>query len=227
MIPISDLNLRRRFPWLTLLIVAANLLVYIYQTRLPFSAHRQLIMQRAIVPYRLLHEPSLPVVMTLFTSMFLHGGWGHIIVNMLYLWVFGDNVEDAFGRLRYAVLYLAAGLIAAVAQVVAMPDSTVPIIGASGAVAGVLGAYLVLYPGAEVRTLVLTFFIRIIYLPALIVLGGWFILQLINALSASGGNVAWFAHIGGFVAGMLGGWMVKRKRSPQGWSDPLDPYLPY
>jgi membrane associated rhomboid family serine protease len=222
MIPIGDFNPRRRFPWVTLLIVLVNVVIFIYQTRLPAMQARQFIVRGAIIPYRLTREPGLPAAMTLFTSMFLHGGWMHLISNMLYLWIFGDNIEDAFGVIGYVLLYLGAGLVAATAQIAIDPTSVIPVIGASGAVAGVLGAYLVLYPRARVRTLLFVFYlIRVIELPALIVLGSWFALQVINVLGGAGGNVAWFAHIGGFIAGMLAGWVLKKTRPPRRWSDPV------
>ncbi len=140
--------------------------------------------------------------------MFLHGGWTHLLGNMLYLWIFGDNIEDRLGHLRFVVFYFLGGIAAALAQILAAPDSTVPMVGASGAIAAVLGAYLVEYPRARVRSLVtLGYFIRIAQVPAIIVLGMWFVLQFFSgflSLSATAsGGVAYFAHIGGFVAGLL------------------------
>jgi rhomboid family protein len=142
--------------------------------------------------------------MTLVTSMFLHGGWLHVLGNMLYLWIFGNNVEDVMGHVRFIVFYLVCGLAAAAAQIAVDPSSQVPMIGASGAVAGVLGAYLVMFPAARVHVLVfLIFFIRIVEVPALIVLGFWLLIQLIAAAQMAPGGVAWFAHLGGFLAGLV------------------------
>ena len=146
---------------------------------------------------------------TLVTSQFLHGGWLHLGGNMLYLWIFGNNVEDRFGRIRFLVFYLAAGILAALSQVAIDPTSPVPTIGASGAIAATLGAYLVLFPRARVTTLVfLGFFYQLIDVPAIVVLGFWFVLQLVEGLTSlgsvqSGGGVAFFAHIGGFVFGAV------------------------
>ena len=148
----------------------------------------------------------VPPTATLFTSMFLHGGFMHLAGNMLYLWIFGNNVEDSMGHVRFVIFYLLCGVAAALAQAWPNPDSTIPMIGASGAISGVLGAYLLLFPRARVLVLIpLGAFSRIVYVPAMFVLGFWFVLQLINtALSEGGqGGVAFGAHIGGFVAGMV------------------------
>jgi membrane associated rhomboid family serine protease len=145
-------------------------------------------------------------IFTIFSSMFLHGGFFHIAGNMLYLWIFGNNVEDTLGHARFAIFYLLSGIAAAAMQVVAAPGSEVPMIGASGAVSGVLGAYLLLFPHANVLTLVIFgFFWRLVSIPAVVVLGFWIVLQILNGLGSFGqaGGVAWFAHIGGFFAGML------------------------
>jgi membrane associated rhomboid family serine protease len=147
----------------------------------------------------------IPAWATMFTSMFLHGGWMHLIGNMLYLWIFGNNVEDAMGHFRFIVFYLLCGVAAVFAQALPNSESTVPMIGASGAISGVLGAYLLLHPRAQVLVWVPLGFMRPIYLPAFIVLSFWFVLQLINSAMApsEGGGVAWGAHIGGFLAGMV------------------------
>jgi membrane associated rhomboid family serine protease len=147
------------------------------------------------------------------TSMFLHGGWAHAGGNMLYLWIFGDNVEDTLGHLRFLTLYVLSGVGAATAQILMSPGSDVPMVGASGAISGVLGAYLILFPHASVLTLItFGFFIRFVHVPAVIVLGFWIVVQVLNGLlsygalaagAAEGGGVAWFAHIGGFVAGVI------------------------
>jgi membrane associated rhomboid family serine protease len=184
------------------------------------------IMAGALIPYELTHELGWPAVRGLLTSMFLHGGWLHLIGNMLYLWIFGDNIEEQFGRLGYVILYLVGGVAAGLAQVAIDPGSTVPTIGASGAVAAILGAYLVLYPRARVRTLVLLFyFIRLVDLPAVLVLGLWFVMQLFSGVSSlanvGADGVAYFAHIGGFLLGMLAGFLARgRVREAALWDRP-------
>ena len=156
----------------------------------------------------------IPAPLTLLTSMFVHGDLFHLGGNMLYLWVFADNVEDRLGSVRFLAFYLLCGLSAAGAQVALMPESTIPMVGASGAIAGVLGAYMLLYPTARVLTLVvLVIFIRIMYLPSVLLLGIWFLIQLWSAGSGGTVGVAWYAHVGGFVAGLvLVGVFAKRMR---------------
>ena len=152
--------------------------------------------------------PAIPVPIwaTIFTSMFLHGGIMHLVGNMLYLWIFGDNVEDSMGPIRYLIFYLLCGAAAAASQIVINPGTSIPMLGASGAIAGVLAAYFVLFPRAKVLTLIpIFFFLRLVSIPALFLLGFWFILQVVNGVGSlgAGGGTAWFAHIGGFVAGAL------------------------
>ncbi len=216
MIPIGDLNPRRHFPLATIIIIALNVVVFFYQLLLPDEALNRLVLAAGVVPYEVTNRFGVAVVGDLLTSMFLHGGWMHIISNMLYLWIFGDNVEDRLGLPVYAAFYLVAGIGASLAQVAINPASTIPTIGASGAIAGVLGAYLVMFPRTRVRTLILAFrFIRIVELPALVVLGLWFVLQIFSGLasvtSMATGGVAWFAHIGGFVIGLLAGALVRKR----------------
>lgn len=163
------------------------------------------------IPHNLItFETVQPIhpVLTVFTSMFMHGGVFHLAGNILYLWIFGNNIEDRLGRLRFIIFYLFCGIVAAYAQVISNPDSVTPMIGASGAISGILGAYLLLFPKAQVHTLVfLGFFVTIVKIPALVVIGFWVIVQFINGLISTGlsreGGVAWFAHIGGFLAGLL------------------------
>jgi len=168
----------------------------------------EFIAQYAVVPYHLLNFYSpVETIIKLTTTMFLHGGWLHLLGNMLYIWIFGDNVEDRMGRGRFIIFYLLTGYIATLTHVYFLPHSTVPMVGASGAIAGILGAYFVLYPRAKVLTLVPIFiFITFIRIPALLFLGVWFLLQVINQTmisSAEAQSVAWWAHIGGFVAGAV------------------------
>jgi membrane associated rhomboid family serine protease len=167
---------------------------------------------------------ALPIWFTLITSMFLHGGLLHVLGNMLYLWVFGDNVEHAMGSHRFLLFYLLCGCIAGLAQLALAPHSAVPLIGASGAIAGVLGAYLMLFPGSRILTVIpIFFFIRLVSIPAVIVLGIWFLLQVINSAASFGaaGGVAWFAHIGGFVAGMALVVLFRKRGTPLGLPDLL------
>ncbi len=214
MLPFKDNIPTERFSVITVLIVAINVAVFLYEQTLGAAGQLDnFFIQYGMTPYEITHGVSLaprsfPVYLTLITCMFLHGGWLHIGGNMLYLWIFGNNVEDSMGRFRFVIFYLACGLIASFAQIAIDPSSTVTNIGASGAIAGVLGAYLLLYPRAKVTTLViLVVFITVIQLPAVVVLLFWFMIQLFSGLAGSGtgagGDVAYFAHIGGFVAGLL------------------------
>lgn len=212
MIPIGDELPSRRVPLVTGGLIAVNVVVFFLELSLGQDVDRFFMMWGA-VPAFITNPAHYPwASLTLLTSMFLHGGWMHLLGNMLYLWIFGDNVEDALGRLGYLLFYLAAGVMAGLAQVMVAPSSTVPGVGASGAIAGVLAVYLVLYPIAPVRVLVPGFYMmRIVRLPALLVLGFWFVIQLFNGALSLGaatmatGGVAWFAHIGGFLTGLVVG----------------------
>ncbi|MGD1991641.1 MAG: rhomboid family intramembrane serine protease [Anaerolineae bacterium] len=216
MIPISDELPSRRVPVVTYGLIALNVVVFFFELLLGPNVD-SLYMTLGAVPARVTDPVNHPLaVVTLFTSIFIHGGWAHLLGNMLYLWIFGDNVEDILGRAGYVVFYVAAGLAAGLMQVFVAPSSQVPAIGASGAIAGVLAVYLVLFPTAPVRVLVPFFYmIRIVRLPAVIVLGMWFVIQLFNGvmslgtLSVATGGVAWFAHIGGFISGLLVGFVLR------------------
>ena len=222
MIPIRDENPTRSIPWVTLAFIAANIAVFVYENTLGPAGLDALWTSWSIVPARLLEDPfSLREIATVFTSMFMHAGWVHLIGNLLYLWIFGNNIEDRLGPVRYIAFYLVSGIAAAAAQIVAAPSSTVPMLGASGAIAGVLGGYLLLYPGASIVTIIpVFFFIEVARIPAYLVIGFWFVLQLGSGLvslgaAASTGGTAWFAHIGGFVAGVvlaLPVWLTSRRR---------------
>ena len=217
MIPLKDINRTRTFPAITLFLIAVNAAVFVYQLSLGSGpALTGFFYQFGLVPRALLSigywqdAGILPGLAPLFTSMFLHGGWMHFLGNLLYLWVFGDNVEDWLGSLRFLLFYLVCGLLAALLQIAVQPGSPIPMIGASGAISGVLAAYLVLFPGARVLTFVpILFFFYLVRLPALIFLGLWFLLQFFNgAVSLTAGDLsmggtAWWAHIGGFVAGLV------------------------
>lgn len=217
MIPIRDTVRSRTFPVVNWLLIGLNVLVFLYENSLSQSALNRLISNYGIVPARinLAHPIAMlahPLLLApLLTHMFLHGGWLHILSNMWVLFIFGDNVEDRMGHSRYLLFYLLSGFVAALVQVLAAPASHVPSIGASGAIAGVLGAYILLYPRARVLTLIPLFFLPwLMEIPAIVFLGFWFISQLFSGLlslgvpnAASMGGVAWFAHIGGFLFGML------------------------
>lgn len=214
MIPLKDRNPTRRLPVVNVLIIVVNIGVFLFEVSLG-KGLEQFLFEFGVVP-RLAVESfttsqiTLSAVLPLLTSMFLHGGWLHLGGNMLYLWVFGDNIEDKLGHGRYLVFYLLCGLAATVLHIVVAPMSEVPTVGASGAISGVLGAYVLLFPRARVVTLIPIFvFLQITELPALVVLGFWFVLQFFNGLISLGyetagmGGVAWWAHIGGFVSGLV------------------------
>lgn len=220
MIPFRDDNTgRRRFPWVTILLIAANVLVFVLY-ELPLIAAGEAAFTAALtrvvlVPYDLTHNLSPDVIADLFRSMFMHGGWAHLVGNMLYLWIFGDNVEDAIGHIPYLFFYLFCGVVAAMAHVVLAPNSQVPTLGASGAIAGVLGAYLVLFPRNRVVTLVPMGRQMVMReMSALAVLGFWFVFQAISMVMSLGavdqGGIAFAAHVGGFVAGLVLGWLWKQ-----------------
>lgn len=210
-IPLYDDNPTLRTPFVTWALIAICVAVFLWQTTLPPEAQQAFVYSLGVIPAVLFGEARLhpdlqmvPAWASIFTSMFLHGGWMHLIGNMLYLWIFGNNVEDSMGHGRFIVFYLGCGVAAALAQSLAAPLAQIPMIGASGAIAGVLGAYLLLHPKANVRVLiVILLFIRLINVPAVIVLGIWFAVQVMSgaATAAGGGGVAFWAHVGGFVAG--------------------------
>ena len=195
---------------MTIGLIALNVAVFVRLILLPAGEHQETVLRLALVPHDLTTvPPGRPDLlaynlMTLVTSMFLHAGWLHVTSNMLYLWIFGNNIEDIMGHGRFALFYLLSGLAGAAAQILVNPSAAVPMVGASGAIAGVLGAYLVMFPAARVHTLIfLVVYIRVLEVPALIVLGMWLLLQLINASQTGPGGVAWFAHLGGFLAGLV------------------------
>ncbi|GAB4487314.1 MAG: rhomboid family intramembrane serine protease [Thermodesulfovibrionales bacterium] len=224
MIPFKDDNPTRTIPVVTIAFIALNIFVFIVQLMSDAEQGRLAYTFGAIPSSMFGSGPAQPVppYITVFSSMFMHGGLFHIGGNMLYLWIFGNNVEDALGHLSFIVFYLFCGIAAALSHALLNPSSTVPMIGASGAISGVLGAYLVLFPHARVHTLVfLGFFVQVIRVPALIVIGFWAIIQVLNGLIAQGmagqGGVAWFAHVGGFVAGLVT-IRLWPKRRMQRWS---------
>jgi membrane associated rhomboid family serine protease len=217
MIPLRDINPRRRFPLVTIGLIALNVVVFAYEFFLPGEEALNLFtLNWGLIPAQLMQlQPR--AILSVFTSMFLHGGLFHLASNMLYLWIFGDNIESALGSFRFIIFYLLCGIGAALGQVVVDTSSTVPMIGASGAISGVLGAYLLLYPRVEVETLVfIGYFIRLVKMPALVVLGLWILLQLLSGFLSLGveatGGVAFFAHIGGFFTGLVLVGLFKRRR---------------
>src|SRR5215475_9556875 len=227
MIPLRDAVPAQSAPAMTVLLITLNVLAFLYE----LSLGRELdifIMRYGAVPVRFIraHMDEVSMVdrfLPLFTSMFLHGGWLHLGGNMLYLWVFGDNVEDRLGHVRFLAFYLACGLAAALTQIYIDPTSKVPMVGASGAVAGVLGAYLILFPHSRVLALIpILFFFQIVELPALLFLVFWFLMQFLNGAIAitatpySTGEVAWWAHIGGFVSGVALGFLFPKHKSNYG-----------
>ncbi len=205
MIPLRDENPRRLWPIFTTVIIGANVAVFIYQMTLSQDSQLTFLYTYGAVPDVIIHGRNLRAV---FTSMFLHGGVMHLLGNMLYLWIFGDNIESICGHFRFLLFYLLCGVIAFFSHFIFDPFSQVPMIGASGAISGVLGAYALRFPRARVHVLIPLFPIiwlwRVIAVPAALALGFWFLMQLFNVLVVGGGGgVAWLAHIGGFIAGML------------------------
>jgi membrane associated rhomboid family serine protease len=222
MIPVGDNIKASNAPVVNWLLIIANFVAFFVELS-QGEALQEFLHRFALVPAFLtgLASPppdALPPVLTIFTSMFLHGGWGHILGNMLFLWVFGDNVEDVMGSRRYLAFYLLCGFVASMGQVYAMPDAAVPNIGASGAVSGVLGAYIVLYPRAVVTMVVPLFiFFPIVHVPAWLMLGFWFLTQFTSGLASMArtlqtGGVAFWAHVGGFVAGIILVFLFRRRQ---------------
>ena len=199
--PIGDDNsMRKSVPVVTYGLIALNVIIFLFE----LNAGEPFIRQWAVTPRRLVNDPA-GNFMTVFTAMFMHGGWLHLLGNMLYLWIFGDNVEDRMGQAKFLLFYLICGVAATLAQVAFSPGSGIPNLGASGAISGVLAAYLVLFPRGQVKVLMGR---GVVMMPALIVIGLWILLQLINGAgsitnTAETGGVAYMAHIGGFVAGFL------------------------
>ncbi|MBI4202545.1 MAG: rhomboid family intramembrane serine protease [Chloroflexi bacterium] len=222
MIPLADSSLRTgRRPYVNIAIILINALVFLYELFLPDRT--VFFYTYGLIPSEVTSGQAFATLMTrggplditrpfpiwgtLFSSMFIHGSWMHFIGNMVYLWVFGDNIEGRVGHILYLVFYVAAGVAAALAQVAVGPNSQIPTIGASGAIAGVLGAYLVLYPRSRIKTLTLTYIITVIQIPAVLLLSIWLLLQFVQGLGSLGvssqsGGVAYWAHIGGFLTGM-------------------------
>ena len=222
MIPLRDVIPSRTTPYITVTIIALNAMAWFFELSMGERQLTEFLYVYGVVPAAF----SWP---TLITSMFLHGSWSHVLGNMWYLWIFGDNVEDRLGHGRFIVFYLLCGIAAAMGQIAMDPSSVLPTIGASGAIAGVMGAYFVLYPHSRVLTLIPWIFIQIVEVPAIVLLGFWFLMQFLSAGAIAvtsnthgGGGVAFAAHVAGFVVGMLGVF-VFRKPQVDRW-DPIDYY---
>jgi membrane associated rhomboid family serine protease len=264
-IPIRDQNPTSRTAWLTLLLIAANVAVFVFwePTFGTPAEQQEFLFCEAVIPYELSNQttladggagaqqaieetygvspgeaaglqdflgrtcPDKSWVVSVFVSMFLHGGWLHLAGNMLFLWIFGNNVEDRLGRVMFALFYVLGGLAATALQLMFDASSAIPNVGASGAIAAVLGAYLVLFPNARIHTLVIFFFITWVELPAVAVLIGWFVLQLFSGVgdigSDVGGGVAYWAHVGGFAFGFLVTWVFFRRRRQPSFRMPPPP----
>ena len=213
MLPLHDDQPTRIRPMVTVGLIVVCSVVFLWQLSLSEAGFERAIFSLGMIPSVLIGPLALPPeaklvpnALTVLSSMFLHGGWLHLLGNMLYLWIFGNNVEDSMGHLRFLIFYLVCGAVAALLQAYSAPMSNIPMIGASGAVAGTLGAYLLLHPRARILTFVfLGIFWTFIRLPAVIVLGGWIVIQIVNAIGVQPGTggVAWLAHVGGFLSGVM------------------------
>jgi membrane associated rhomboid family serine protease len=217
MIPLKDDNPTRTFPFINIALIVVNVVVFVYQATLPPHAYKAFVMANATIPMRIPaflagHLGFQMAFYPMFTSMFLHGGLMHLLGNMLFLYVFGDNVEDAFGHIPYLIFYLFCGIGSDLVHILFNLNSSLPAIGASGAISGVMGAYVVMFPRARVLML---FFIFLIPIPAVFVLGYWFVLQFLSGIgelgAAATGGVAFWAHIGGFLIGMVIALMAKKR----------------
>ncbi|HEY7170159.1 MAG TPA: rhomboid family intramembrane serine protease [Vicinamibacterales bacterium] len=215
MIPLRDVIPSRTTPYITVTIIVINAIAWLFELSLPRELLPSFLQAYGVVPA----DFSAP---TLITSMFLHGSWSHVLGNMWYLWIFGDNVEDRMGHTRFVIFYLLCGIVAAFGQIAMNSQSTLPTIGASGAIAGVMGAYFVLYPHSRVLTLIpLIIIFEVIELPAIFLLGFWFLMQLfsagtvaITAASHGSGGVAFMAHVAGFVSGVIGVFAFRKREQP-------------
>jgi membrane associated rhomboid family serine protease len=220
MIPLRDVIPSRTTPYITITIIALNAVAWVYELTLPPHQLNVFLQTFGVVP------ASFSAA-TLVTSMFLHGSWSHVVGNMWYLWIFGDNVEDRFGHGRFIVFYLLAGMVAAGGQIAMNPGSMLPTIGASGAIAGVMGSYFVLYPRSRVHTLIpfFPFYFEVFEIPAIVLLGFWFLMQLVSAgaiavtANAGGGGVAFMAHVAGFIFGTVAVFVFRnRKQEAEYWA---------
>jgi len=226
MIPLRDENPSKTIPVVNTCLILANFSVFVYQNFFVLGGAEPLILRLGFIPYEIANAVDLspknlvPVPLTILTAMFMHGGWLHLLSNMLYLWIFGDNVEDILGHFKYLFFYFMCGIMASLTHGFLNLSSQVPTIGASGAIAGVLGAYMFLFPRARIRTLlILVIFVQVVRVPAIILLGYWILIQVLSGITEFGsqttGGIAWFAHVGGFVSGFILILMMrKRGRRP-------------
>ncbi len=214
MIPLKDENPSNTVPVINVLLIVTNILVFIYMNYAAPLSTRSIIFKLGFIPYELFHfvdvnpKNLVPIPLTIFSAMFMHGGWLHLLSNMLYLWIFGDNIEDKLGHIRYLIFYIMCGITATLVHGFININSRIPTLGASGAIAGVLGAYMFLFPKARIKTFIfLGIFFQIIHIPAVIILGYWILIQILSVYaeygSKTGAGIAWFAHIGGFIAGLV------------------------
>ena len=217
MIPLKDINPTRNFPFVNVMLISANVLVFLYQVTLSPHAAKAFVLANATIPARIPaflagHAPASVALFPLFSSMFLHGGLMHLLGNMLFLYIFGDNVEDAFGHIGYLFFYLLCGIGSGLIHVAFNWGSGIPALGASGAISGVMGAYAVMFPKHQILTFFLIFLIPV---PAILILGYWFVLQFVAGINglgmATAGGVAWWAHIGGFLMGVVIAWVAKKR----------------
>jgi membrane associated rhomboid family serine protease len=222
MIPLRDENPSKTVPIVNASLILANLSVFVYQIFFVPGGAEPFILRLGFIPYEITHATDLgpenlvPVPLTIITSMFIHGGWLHLLSNMLYLWIFGDNVEDILGHFKYLVFYFMCGVTASLTHGFLNLSSQVPTIGASGAIAGVLGAYMFLFPRARIRTLLVLFvLVQVVSIPAIILLGYWILIQVLSGITEFGSRttsgIAWFAHVGGFVTGLVLITMMKKR----------------
>jgi membrane associated rhomboid family serine protease len=222
MIPLRDESSSSAVPIVTILLIATNVAVFMYQAFFGPRGFEPYVLGLGLVPAALtgagsltFPEPLIPAPFTLVTSIFMHGGFGHILMNMWFLWIFGDNIEHALGSVRFVIFYLLCGVLASLAHVALHPASPVPLVGASGAIAGVLGGYFLLYPFHRISTLIfIVFFVRVVPIPAFFFLGFWFLIQVLQTPAT--GPVAWWAHIGGFVTGLIFVGTFLRRQRPRG-----------
>ena len=214
-LPLFDDNPIKKIPWVTYTIIGLNVLVFLFQSSLSSSELEIFFRENGFISGEFFSNSSL-LYSNLYTSLFIHGGFFHLFSNMLYLWIFGDNIEAELGSIKFLIFYLVCGVIASLAQGIVDPDSLIPLIGASGAVAGILGAYLILYPSANVRVFVWIFiFIQIINVPAGIVLAIWIIGQFFSLGSSMSDGVAYMAHVAGFMSGLMYMFLFKKRNKVQ------------
>jgi len=218
-LPLRDTQPTRTFPFVTILLIVINIVIFTaiyftaYSSPDPESFLASVYFQYGLVPSRLVNLKDISVLLTFITSLFLHGGWAHLLGNMLFLWIFGNNVEDYFGHFRFVIFYLLAGVVASLVQVLTMGLSNTPVIGASGAIAGTMGAYFLLFPRSRVKTLVfILIFFTLVDIPAPVYLLIWFLMQLFEGFTTFGSasGVAFFAHVGGFLFGVLYAYLIRK-----------------